>query len=172
MCLGFLGVIVANLTKGTLVLTFGIGELLLLGAMFCGALGNVLSKNESARMDILYMTSFQMVMGGGGLLLAGGWAVGFFPFHFTRAAAWMLLYLAFLSAAGFVIWNTVMKYNKVGNVSMYLFLIPVFGVCLSALILHEELHAAVLFALLLVVTGIILVNRQKEEREKPQAEHR
>jgi drug/metabolite transporter (DMT)-like permease len=172
MCLGFLGVILANLTKGTLQLTFGIGELLLLGAMFCGAFGNILSKNESARMDILYMTSYQMLLGGLGLMLVGGSGAGFFPFAFSAGALWMLLYLAFLSAAGFVLWNTVMKYNKVGNVSMYLFLIPVFGVMLSALILHEELHAAVLLALLLVVAGIIIVNRQKGERRESREENR
>ncbi|HZG14678.1 MAG TPA: DMT family transporter [Candidatus Bathyarchaeia archaeon] len=170
MVLGFLGVILANATKGPLQLSLGLGEMLLLGAMFCGGLGNILARNETARMDILYMTSSQMILGGLGLTLVGASKVGFFPFTFSPSALWMLLYLAFLSAAGFVLWNNVMKYNKVGNVSMYMFLIPVFGVFLSAVILHETLHASVLAALLLVVIGIVIVNRQK--KVQPQSDQR
>jgi drug/metabolite transporter (DMT)-like permease len=162
MILGFGGVVIANMSKGPLPFSLGLGEILLLGAMFCGGLGNILARNESARMDIFYMTSAQMVMGGLGLTLVGAAKTGFFPFAFSGNAIWMLAYLAFLSAAGFVLWNNVMKYNKVGNVSMYMFLIPVFGVLLSALILHEPLQYSVVIALLLVVSGIVIVNRQKK----------
>ncbi|HJV45342.1 MAG TPA: DMT family transporter [Bacillota bacterium] len=171
LLIGFLGVIVANLSKGgTYQFAFGIGELLLLIAMFCGGLGNVLSKKEATQMDILYMTSSQMLLGGIGLLLIGVWKEGWFPLSFTVHSFGMLIYLSFASAGGFVLWNTIMKYNKVGRVSMYLFLIPVFGVVLSALLLQEELHAIVFVALVLVVAGIIIVNREKKEVEESSIE--
>jgi drug/metabolite transporter (DMT)-like permease len=86
------------------------------------------------------------------------------PFELTWRAAWMMLYLAVLSAVGFVLWNTIMKYNKVGSISMYLFLIPVFGVFLSAALLGEELHLTVWAALALVVSGIVIVNRTREPK--------
>ena len=54
-----------------------------------------------------------------------------------------------------------MKYNKVGKVSMYLFLVPVFGVLLSGLFLNEVMHYTILIGLMLVVVGIIIVNGQK-----------
>lgn len=165
LLIGFLGVIVVSLSKGSYHFSFGIGEICLLIAMFCGALGNILAKNAAAKLDILYMTSYQMLLGGIGLTLAGGLAAGFAPFPFTAVSVLMLLYLAFLSAAGFVLWNNVMKYNKVGNISMYLFLIPVFGVALSAAILDEPLHGLVFLALALVVSGIIIVNRGKSEKK-------
>jgi drug/metabolite transporter (DMT)-like permease len=160
--LGFAGVILVNMTKGELTLNMGIPEICLLVAMFFGALGNVLSKNAAQELDVLYITSWQMLIGGGAMLLIGVTFAGVLPFAFTLKSIMMLLYLAFLSALGFVLWNNVMKYNKVGRISMYLFLVPVFGVILSALMLSEEIHLIVLLALGLVVSGIVIVNRQKE----------
>jgi drug/metabolite transporter (DMT)-like permease len=162
--LGFAGVITANITKGEMTLHFGIGEICLLIAMFFGALGNVLSKNEAQELDVLYMTSWQMLLGGGALFTVGASFAGLMPFDFTLKTVLMLLYLAFLSAAGFVLWNNVMKYNKVGSISMYLFLIPIFGVMLSALMLGEEMHLIILVALGLVVSGIVIVNRPKRSK--------
>jgi drug/metabolite transporter (DMT)-like permease len=161
LIVGFFGVMLVGMTKGALTLQFGLAEICLLLAMFFGALGNILSKKESENLDILYMTSYQMLLGGLALLTIGVTATGFIPFEFTGKAAWMMLYLAVLSALGFVLWNTVMKYNKVGSISMYLFLIPVFGVFLSAALLGEELHLFVWAALALVVSGIVIVNRTR-----------
>jgi drug/metabolite transporter (DMT)-like permease len=159
LIVGFAGVVLVGMSKGELTPSFGLAELFLLVAMFFGALGNVLSKKESDHLDILYMTGYQMLLGGVALVAIGAMGAGFMPFTFTVSAAWMLLYLALLSALGFVIWNTVMKYNQVGSISMYLFLIPVFGVFLSATLLGEELHLFIWLALALVVGGIVIVNR-------------
>ncbi|WP_256760944.1 DMT family transporter [Cohnella sp. WQ 127256] len=161
LMVGFAGVVIVGMSKGSLSIQFGVAEICLLLAMFFGALGNVLSKKESGRLEILYMTAYQMLLGGLALFLIGAVGAGVLPFEFTWKASWMLLYLAILSALGFVLWNTVMKYNKVGSISMYLFLIPVFGVFLSAILLNEELHAFVWAALALVVSGIVIVNRAK-----------
>lgn len=161
LAIGFLGVILVSMTKGSLQLAIGIGETLLLTAMFSGALGNVLSRNVSAKMNLLYLTSYQMLFGGVGLTLLGASKAGWVPFSFDLKSSLMLLYLAILSAAGFVLWNSVMKYNPVGKVSMYMFLVPVFGVYLSNLLLGEDVNMMVIVALLLVVFGIIVVNRGK-----------
>ncbi|MEH6992936.1 DMT family transporter [Neobacillus drentensis] len=161
IALGFGGVILANMTKGEMPLHMGVGEICSLIAMIFGAFGNVLSKNEAKELDVLYMTSWQMLLGGSALFAVAASFAGPFPFAFTWNAMLMLLYLAFLSATGFVLWNNVMKYNKVGSVSMYLFLTPVFGVVLSALMLGEVVHLMVLAALGLVVSGIVIVNRPK-----------
>jgi drug/metabolite transporter (DMT)-like permease len=168
LMIGFTGVILVTSTRGTIQINFGIGEVLLLIAMFSGALGNILAKNGAVRMDILYMTSLQMLIGSIGLIAIGASQVGLFPFEFDWLSVLMLLYLSFLSAAGFVLWNTVMKYNKVGNISTYLFLIPVFGVFLSAILLNEILHGFILLSLVLVVTGIIIVNKKEKINTKMQ----
>ncbi len=165
MLIGFTGVIIVNITHSsesafTFMSIFGIGELLLLLAMASGGLGNVLVKKYSGEVDILYLTAYQMLFGAICLLVIGGSQVGFLPFTFGINTIGMLLYLAALSAGGFVLWNYVMKYNPVGKVSMYLFFIPIFGVILSALLLRETLHLSVLTSLALVVIGILVVNKQ------------
>lgn len=166
LLVGFSGVILVNLPKGELQLSFGVGEVLLLLAMASGGLGNILARNGSQRMDVIYLTAYQMLIGSIGLILIGVVSVGVYPFSFDLSSALILLYLAFLSAAGFILWNNVMKYNQVGKVSLYLFLIPVFGVILSSLLLDETLHYVVLFALGLVVSGIIIVNRPQLKTEE------
>ena len=162
---GFTGVVLVNITKGTFSFDFGIGELFLLFAMMTSAFGNLLARNGTAKMEVSYLTAYQMLFGSIGLLLVGGLTGrNFFPFQFSTQSIVMLLYLAFLSAAGFVLWNNVMKYNQVGKVSMYLFLVPVFGVSLSALLLNEVIHLFVLLGLGFVASGIIIVNRREVSR--------
>lgn len=165
LIVGFMGVILVTSTRGAIQFNFGIGETFLLVAMFSGALGNILAKNASVKMDILYMTAFQMLIGSIGLIVIGASQIGLFPLDFDWASGLMLIYLAFLSASGFVLWNTVMKYNKVGSISTYLFLIPVFGVFLSTVMLNEALHRFILLSLVLVVAGIIIVNKKKRTKE-------
>ncbi|MGG0184895.1 DMT family transporter [Bacillus rhizoplanae] len=171
--IGFCGVVLVNIPKGDMDFHFGIGELLLLGAAMLYSYGNILAKEGSKTMDVGYMTAYQMIIGSLGLLFIGILQVGFAPFTFHMQTLLMLLYLSFLSAAGFCIWNTVMKYNKVGKVSMYMFFIPVFGVILSSLILGEAIHSFVLFGLACVATGIIVVNRAPmvKKTEQIQKQH-
>jgi drug/metabolite transporter (DMT)-like permease len=160
---GFAGVIIVNITKGTLSLHLGIGEILLLIAMAFGGYGNVFAKEAAKKVDVAYLTAYQMMMGAIGLLLIGGFTAGFFPFHFDLVSFGMLVYLSLLSSVGFILWNNVMKYNQVGKVSMYLFLVPVFGVMLSSIMLHEALSYLVFIGLIMVTSGIIIVNYQKDK---------
>ena len=79
-------------------------------------------------------------------------------FSFALKEAFMLIYLAFLSAAGFLLWNNALKYNSVGKVSVFNFLIPVFGVLLSGIFLGEEIGLSAIVGLAFVALGIITVN--------------
>lgn len=75
-------------------------------------------------------------------------------------------YMAVLSAVAFSVWTILLKYNRVGLVSIFLFLIPIFGAGLSALFLNERiLEWKNLVALLLVCGGIVLATREPAERK-------
>lgn len=158
--IGFMGVIFVNLTKGSLQFNFGVGEILLILAMISAAFGNILAKNGTTKMDVASLTGYQMLVGSMGLLLIGVFSAGIFPFTFNFQSFFMMIYLALLSAVGFLLWNNLMKYNKVGKVSIFLFLIPVFGVFLSGILLKEPIHLFVLIGLAFVATGIVIVNRK------------
>lgn len=80
LIVGFIGVIFVNITKGSITLDIGIGEILLLLAMLSSAFGNILAKNGTSRMDVASLTSFQMLIGSLGLLCIGVFSVGYFPF--------------------------------------------------------------------------------------------
>ena len=55
-----------------------------------------------------------------------------------------------------------LKYQPVAKVTVYMFLVPVFGSILSAVILNENVFTVKnLIALIFVCLGILLVNKQK-----------
>lgn len=87
-------------SDGSLSFHFGIGSLLLSAAMLY-SYGNILAKEGSKTLDIGYMTAYQMIFGSIGLLCIGALQVGVMPFTFSLHALLMLIYLSFLSAAGF-----------------------------------------------------------------------
>ncbi|MEN6340711.1 MAG: EamA family transporter, partial [Clostridiaceae bacterium] len=68
-------------------------------------------------------------------------------------------YLIALSATAFTIWTYLMRDHEAASVSIYFFLLPVFGVLLSGLFLGEQiLSLRNLAALLFVCAGIYVVN--------------
>jgi drug/metabolite transporter (DMT)-like permease len=59
------------------------------------------------------------------------------------------------------LWTILLKYNPVGTVTVYNFLIPIFGAVLSAIFLGESIWAwRNIVALALVSCGIWLVTRE------------
>lgn len=159
LCLGFAGVVVVTVAQAGLNMELNAGDLFLILSAFFGGFGNVLSRHESRDLPVLWLTGRQMLFGGIGLLIVGAIRAGLLPFTWDAGSLALLLYLSFLSAAAFGLWNLIMKYNAVGKVSLFLFLIPVFGVFLSALLLDEQLNQWIVAALILVVAGIVTVNR-------------
>jgi len=153
---GFSGVVFYLVMDNNMKITFGIGSVFMFAAMFFAAFGNVLyRKAPILDMNPLPLTAMQMFLGGLGLLVIGGLKVGFVPFNITPSLLSNLLYLSIVSAVSFLIWNSIMAYNNASNVSVYLFLIPVFGVILSSIILGESLNWYILPALLLVSISIV-----------------
>lgn len=156
--IGFLGVVVVNgeaLEAGTAFLVRG--EVLLIAASFVNAAANIYGKILSQSVNPMVMTGWQLFLGGlvlTGVGLAGGGSLG--SFKWTGAV--LLTYMAFLSAAAFVIYAELMKRNPVSRVSVFSFSIPLFGAGLSAIFLEERLFELKnLTALILVSGGIWLV---------------
>ena len=66
-----------------------------------------------------------------------------------------------VSSIAFALWTCLLKYNNVGMVSVFNFLIPVFGALLSAIFLGESIFEwKYVLALLLVCVGIWRVTRR------------
>lgn len=163
--LGFAGVLVVNLggSRGFGGLDFEfslLGEGFVVIAAFVLAAGSIWGKAISREIDPMVMTGWQLAIGGAALLAIGAVAGGRLSGFDIRSLA-LLAYMAGLSAAAFALWSLLIKHNPVGMLAVFNFLIPVFGVLLSALFLHEPVlawkNAA---ALALVCAGIWLVTRR------------
>ena len=77
----------------------------------------------------------------------------------------LLLYMALLSSVAFAVWSQLLKHNPVGMIAAFNFLVPVFGVGLSAVFLGESfLRWSNLAALVLVCAGIWLVTRDAKAK--------
>lgn len=157
LTLGFSGIVIANWPAANTEVGFGIGEVLLIMAMISGAFGNLIAKDYSTSHAVGPMTAWAMVFGSIGLLVIGfilDPAALFLPY--TWKTGLFLLYLALLSAVGFTLWNTLMKYNPVSRVSLYMFFVPLFGVLLSSLLLGEAIPLNAVIGLGFVIAGIYL----------------
>ena len=157
---GFLGVVVVNLGGGALGFDFSLlGEGFVIIAAFVLAAASIYGKRLSASMDPMVMTGWQLLVGG--LILTGvGMAGGGRLEGFNPQSGALLLYMALLSSVAFAVWSLLLKHNPVGMIAAFNFLVPVFGVALSAIFLGESLlRWSYLAALALVCGGIWLVTR-------------
>ena len=112
----------------------------------------------------MVLTGWQLTLGGIFLLAlgySGGGSIG----TLSIKGCLLMLYLVILSSAAFTIWTTLLKKWPVGTVSLYGFLIPVFGAILSAIFLSERSWTLQSWcALGLVSTGIAAANYTKKQK--------
>lgn len=159
--IGFLGVVVVNLGgAGEWGFDFTLlGEGFIVIAAFVLAAASIYGKRLSRRLDPMVMTGWQLLVGGL-ILTASGLTMGGAIHGVDATSAALLFYLALLSSVAFAVWSLLLKHNPVGMIAAFNFLIPVFGVSLSALFLGESmLRWSYLIALILVCAGIWLVTR-------------
>lgn len=158
--IGFLGVLIANFSLDLFNFSFRIiGEGFLIIAAFIFSASSIYGKKITQNIDVMLVTGYNLFIGGLMLTLIG-LALGGRVNDFTYASSLLLIYMAILSATAFSLWTLLLKYNKVGVVSIYNFLIPIFGVMLSSIFLGENiLEVKNIIALVLVCSGIWMVNK-------------
>jgi drug/metabolite transporter (DMT)-like permease len=160
--IGFLGVMVVNFKPELMDFNFTLlGEGFVVIAAFILAAASIYGKRISQHMDSVIMTGWQLFIGGIALVLAG-YGTGGTLHGFDWASSALLAYLVVLSSAAFALWSLLLKYNRVGLVTVFNFLVPVFGAVLSAIFLDERvLEWKNAVALVLVCGGIWLVTQEK-----------
>ena len=158
---GFAGVMVVNFNPALLDFHFTLmGEGFIVIAAFALSAGSIYGKKISQTMDSIVLTGYQLTIGGAVLLVAG-YATGGVLSGFTPASTALLAYTVLLSSVAFGLWTILLKYNRVGMVSVFNFLIPVFGAVLSAVFLGESIFEwKNLIALVLVCAGIWWVSKE------------
>ena len=160
--LGFAGVMVVNFNSGLMDFSFSLlGDGSVVLAAFILSAATLYGKRISQTVDPTVMTGYQLGIGGLALVIGGYAFGGSLSVHGLSSVA-ILGYLTLRSSVAFALWSILLKYNRVGMIAPFNFLIPVSGAVLSAIFLGEnifELKYAV--ALVLVCSGIWWVNKVK-----------
>jgi probable blue pigment (indigoidine) exporter len=134
----------------------GLGLIASLAAMVMSSLGFVLSKRWSGDVDVLSLTSWQLIAGGAVLVPFAVALEGAPP----ALGASELLGFAYLSvvgtAAAFVAWFTGLRHLGAGTVGLIGLLNPVTGVLLGTLVAGELLSARQALGVALVLVGVLL----------------
>lgn len=156
---GFAGVAIVNL-KGLSDFSFSLmGDGFVVISAFMLSAGAIYGKRISENMDATIMTGYQLAFGGA-VMVGLGYLCGGHIAIDSADAFWVLFFLVLISSVSFALWSQLMKYNKVGAVAPFNFLIPVAGTLLSGYFLNERiLEWRYAIALVLVCLGIRLVNR-------------
>ena len=166
--MGFAGVVLLQFV-GELGGFSLLGDGLVLLSAASAGMGALVSRVMTPGRDPVILTGWQLTFGGIFLLIlgyGGGGSIG----TITLKGSLLMLYLVILSSAAFTIWTALLKKWPVGKVSLYGFLIPVFGAILSAIFLSEKNWTVQSWcALGLVSAGIAVANYTKKQKNPTQS---
>jgi drug/metabolite transporter (DMT)-like permease len=71
----------------------------------------------------------------------------------------MLYQSVIIAGFSFILWTLLLKRYSASKLSVFIFIMPIFGVGLSALMLHDQVTAYIIIGTILVTSGIYLVNK-------------
>lgn len=166
IALSFIGVafIVSNGSLKTFFnLDFNIGDLFMLIATTMWAFYSVITKKALLRLDIfeaVCLTSFLGALMFLPLAVVFGDLLGFREYP---SRGWLsILYMVFFSTIfAFSAWYKGIEQIGAARSSVFVNLVPVFGVITSVILLKESLRLSEAIGGMLVITGVILTNKKK-----------
>lgn len=143
LVLGTLGVVLIALPSIAASGAFGVvGPALALGASLSLAVGSVIAKRMGPEVDLLSVSAWQLILGSLPLLVVSGLAE---PGAWINLDPRFLGILAFLAVAETALptplWYWLLRRDEVGRLSLFLFLVPVLGVVLAAVVFGERISA-------------------------------
>ncbi len=161
--LGLSGVVFISLTKGSMLGSGGnfyLGVGLLIFSNLVGSTTNIVVAKRKSKLSPIALTSLANFFGGLMLLITSLFVeeakVDVLPLSFYA----VLLWLAFIPAAGFSIWYTLLQKPgiKVSDLNMWKFIIPVTGCLLSwAFIPGEYPDVASVVGILSISSALLLL---------------
>lgn len=170
--LGFLGIAVLvrpGASLGEDVQTWG--PLVVVGAAGCWAVGSFLSPRLDMPEDAFVATTWEMLLGGVGLIVAAalrGELDGFEMAQVSGAAwAWLGYLVLVGSIVAFSAYVWLLQNAPISLTATYAYVNPVVAVVLGALVLAEPVTGAVLAGGAVVVLGVALVVSAERPRRPP-----
>jgi drug/metabolite transporter (DMT)-like permease len=162
------GVISAGSLSGRIS---ALGVILALLAALAWAAGTVYVKRTGDRVDALWLVAFQCLLGGAGLT-----AIGLLTEH-ASGIVWNTPYMAGLAygavfgiPASWIVFVLLIRAGEAGKVASFTFLVPLIAIFIGTLFLREPFTLDLLAGLVLIVAGILLVNRAAPLKSRKSSE--
>jgi drug/metabolite transporter (DMT)-like permease len=162
--MGFTGVAFVFLEKKGVSADFQIGDLMILAAAFIWSCNAVYTKRIIHGYKPFHLALYPMIFSATIFFLEGFLWDGAMIAHLDAKIVGSLLYQSLVTASfGFIAWITLLK--KYGAVALhsFIFIMPISGVLLGGLILGEPITVNILIALLLIVTGILVIHFKQKK---------
>lgn len=149
--LGFAGLLAVAVPSGG-----GTGAWLSLTAALAITAGTLISRQLKA--DVLPVIAWHFVIGGAALALAAGLTEGPPAINWSPGFIGILLYVSLVgTAAAFLGWFTEVRHCRLDAVSAWTFLVPVFGILLSMVVVGERQNAWSLAGTVLVLASMLVI---------------
>lgn len=165
--LGIFGIVLINFDSSLLKFSLALnGEGFMLLATLTSALSAVMIKEYSKFENPVTLSGYQFTLGGIIMITTGLIFGGRLDFCGISSLV-LIIYLGLVSGVAYSIWGILLKYNSVSKITVFGFMIPVFGFFLSAIILKEgySINFLSILSLLLVSSGIYIVNKFDEKNK-------
>lgn len=129
------------------------------------AAGSVLMKKLSVDSNILRITAWQLLIGA---ILLWLWSLSV---ENNRSIVWspafiaILLFLAIIgTAVPTAVWYYLIQSHPVGKLSLFFFLIPVFGLLMASLVFRETLRSNEVMGLVFIVLSALIIAINSKEQ--------
>jgi drug/metabolite transporter (DMT)-like permease len=165
MMLGFFGVAFVFMEKKGVTNDFMTGDVIILAAASLWSCSAVYTKRIIHAFKPFHMVLYPMIFSAPLFFLEGFFWDGAMIAYIDTKVLFALLYQGLVTASFcFVAWLTLLQRYGAVALHSFIFFMPVSGVLLGGMILKEPITVNILIALILIVSGILLVNfRQKRE---------
>ena len=138
-----------------------LGAAIPLLAALAAASESVLVKRMQIGADLLRVVAWQLVIGSAALLLLSACLEWNRPIAWTRTFVLLVLFLAVIGTAlSTSLWYWLLQGHEVGRLTVYLFLVPVLGMTLAAMLFGERLGTLEVGGMVLTVLGLAWVLRE------------
>ncbi|WP_047151125.1 DMT family transporter [Aneurinibacillus tyrosinisolvens] len=162
LLIGFLGVIMVSAGgfSGHIAM---LGIVLALITGLCWAIGTVYVKKVSTRVDSMWLSAIQCIIGGIALTGVGSGMEKWSSIVWNGPYLFGLIFGIVLGiSASWVVYFTLVNLGDASKVASYTFLVPLISVLTGTLFLGEPFTIDLLIGLVLIAISIYLVNRKSK----------
>ena len=167
LCIGAVGITIAVYRPGIGSGSPIAGGFCFLTAALIGSLGLIFHTRLRSSIDTRTATSFSLAAGGVMLAVFGSTAWPEMHRLLEPKLMGLTLYLAFVSAAAFALWNHLAREFSANLLAGYRFLIPISGVVLSILLVPNEKPGIGIFIGGMLVVAALIVGSRAEPSKTP-----